>query len=229
MSKEVNKKIDTIKKMSDILEKEKKIYNSGYFLTTGKIPHANFNVRLLPPTIRASEYVELFMALILNLDEVNEKLNQTYKLWDKIILPENVEVEFFNSYYINKLRVNSIIIIHLIKHFIDMMIIILVKECCSKNKRKVDSIGSYFHYKPKELGCLRKHDEFLKTINIIENANKHKLNSVYSFEIIGKNELCFLAIDENGEVISVTARDVVNGFNCFFKDIVKVLDSILSG
>lgn len=203
------------------VEEEKKKYSGDGFIHSGKVPHENFSCNLIPECIR-EEHTMLFMTLILNLDEVNELLFESYDIWNKIH-NHSKEVEVVNSYSYNKLRINSVIIIHIIKHYIDMMLVFILKYIFNL-ERKIDCIGRWKNYtkKPRELSKLDDFQDFFDLINDMENANKHHLKSIYTAQLIGQDELCFFAIKENkdnkdNKLYAVRAIDIIKRFNELYK------------
>lgn len=206
------------------VEEEKKVYRGDGFIHSGKVPHENFSVNLIPKCIR-EEHTLLFMPLILNLDEVNELLFESYDIWNKIH-NHSKEVEVENSYSYNKLRINSVIIIHIIKHYMDMMLVFIL-ECIFNLGRECDCIGRWKNYtkKPRELSKLDDFQDYFDLINDMENANKHHLTSIYTAQLIGQDELCFFAINEKkgNKLYSVRAIDIIKRFN----ELYKVFNDIL--
>ena len=212
------------------VEEEKKEYSGDGFIHSGKVPHENFSCNLIPECIR-EEHTILFMPLILNLDEVNELLFESYDIWNKIH-NHSKEVEVVNSYSYNKLRINSVFIIHIIKHYMDMMLVFILEHIFNL-RTKCDCIGKWKNYskKPPELSKLDDFQDYFDLINDMENANKHHLNSNLTFQLIGRDELCFFAINEKkgNNLFAVRAIDIIKRFNELYKVFNEIIEENYKG
>ena len=213
---------------------EKNEFEKNAYIDIGKTPHENINVDILPKKIREkTDYILIFMTLILTLDDVNEKLMQSYEYWDYLIR-DSEETMIYNTFYHCKMGSNSGLIIHTLKHFIDMMILFVSINIFKYEKtEKIDSIGRYLGQD--KIKCFDNHKPFFKILNEMDNAYKHHFSNISANNFIGEKELCFFAVSEgrngvnklNPQLISISARRLVEDFNNFYIDLFNVIDDLL--
>ena len=220
----------------DMIAKEKEVLEKNVLIDTGKVPHENFRVDLLPgfPKEKAQVYgfTQKMVILICGLDLTNENLIQLYETW-QMIHNNLIDIQFFNTYYIMKLVKLQEYIIHDIKHFIDQMIAIM--WCLSQQQIveaiEISSIGEYLN-KQEQIGELSVFCDFFMLINDIENAYKHSVANDTGI-IDGREEACFTALYSkhnknyfNPEFYCVPVKEVVEKFNEFYRKIFQLLGNM---
>ncbi len=235
--KEILDKLKYIKKYREDINLCKKYREEYILVDTGKEIIENFNCNLLPnfngykdPFVNQ----ELkFIALITDLDMVNQHIIESHNLWNEIRNEKySLRLDIYNTYLWKRfLKLQEYIIFDL-KHFVDEVIatIAVIKNLTVKNKISVSSIGEYLNNN--SFNELDEFKDLFRILNDLFNTYKHSYanNSTY---MQGIYENCFVGIyskyndfNEDPQLYVVSMDELIKKFNDFYKKSFTIIDNL---
>ncbi len=215
----------TAEEYTATVKREKALMRDYVLIETGKTPHENFNIRLLPKIPKEIEekyYLTMdLMRLITGLDSTNLNLVESYGLWEA----QNCEATNpFSTFLFNRIWKLNTYVIHDIKYFIDMMIGLTwwISQKDLETKIKVSSIGDYLNEANKDFTFFEEYRDYFQLINDIENANKHSIPNVQNNCIAADEPAVFALYSphnmniDNPKFLGITLKDLIRNFNKFY-------------